>query len=31
VDAYAPLEQFEKVDETVFRPLLESVQLRRPR
>ena len=30
VDAYAPVAQFGRVDEGVFRPLLESVELRSP-
>lgn len=31
IDAYAPPEHFERVDETVFVPLLESIELGRPR
>jgi hypothetical protein len=30
VDAYAPPEDFPRVDETVFRPVLEQLRLRRP-
>jgi hypothetical protein len=30
-DAYAPPEHFERVDRTVFQPLLESLRLSRPR